>query len=66
MLEGKPIEVWGGEQLRDFTYVDDCVDALLRAAVKPEVRGHVFNLGSSEVISLADLAKLARRTQRRR
>jgi UDP-glucose 4-epimerase len=58
VLEGKPIEVWGGEQLRDFTYVDDCVDALLRAALMPEARGHVFNLGSSEVISLADLAKL--------
>src|SRR6185295_15038042 len=23
ILEGEPFEVWGGEQLRDFTYVDD-------------------------------------------
>ena len=41
LLENKPIEVWGGDQLRDFTYVDDAVDALLltvadqRAAVWP-------------------------------
>ena len=27
LLDGKPFEVWGGEQLRDFTYVDDCVEA---------------------------------------
>jgi UDP-glucose 4-epimerase len=27
VLEGKPFEVWGGEQTRDFTYVDDAVDA---------------------------------------
>ena len=58
LLEGKPIEVWGGAQLRDFTYVDDCVDALLRAAQNPAAAGRVFNLGGRERISLADLAHL--------
>ena len=33
-LQGKPFEVWGGEQLRDFTFVDDAVEAFL-AAVTP-------------------------------
>ena len=32
VLEGEPFEVWGGEQLRDFTYVDDAVEAFLLAA----------------------------------
>jgi len=58
LLEGKPFEVWGGEQLRDFTYVDDCVGALLLAAVHPEARGRVFNLGGTEVVSLAELAEM--------
>ncbi|HXY36351.1 MAG TPA: NAD-dependent epimerase/dehydratase family protein [Planctomycetaceae bacterium] len=58
LLEGKPFDVWGGQQLRDFTYVDDCVDALLLAAVRPEASGQVFNLGGSEVTSLIDLARL--------
>jgi UDP-glucose 4-epimerase len=58
LLEGKPFEVWGGQQLRDFTYVDDCVDALLLAAVRPEAAGKVFNLGGGEVTSLVDLARL--------
>ena len=58
LLEGKPIEVWGGAQRRDFTYVDDCVEALLLAAVRPEARGRVFNLGGTEVVSLAELAQL--------
>jgi UDP-glucose 4-epimerase len=58
LLEGKPFEVWGGQQLRDFTYVDDCVDALLLAAVRPEAAGQVFNLGGGEVTSLVDLARL--------
>ena len=48
LLEGQPFEVWGGEQLRDFTYVDDCVDALLLAAVRPAAAGRVFNLGGAK------------------
>ena len=32
VLEDKPFEVWGGEQLRDMTYVDDVTDAFLAAA----------------------------------
>ena len=58
LLEEKPIEVWGGEQLRDFTYVDDCIQAMLMAAVSEKVNGQIFNLGGNRVISLEDLAKM--------
>lgn len=58
LLEGKPVEVWGGRQLRDFTYVDDAVGALLMAACRPEAAGKVFNLGGEERISLRALAGL--------
>jgi UDP-glucose 4-epimerase len=58
LLEGEPIEVWGGEQRRDFTYVDDCVAAILLSALRPEARGRVFNLGGTEVVTLTELAKL--------
>jgi UDP-glucose 4-epimerase len=58
LLEGKPISIWGGKQLRDFTDVEDAVDAFLLAAGSPETNGQVYNLGGSEVIDLADLAKL--------
>lgn len=56
ILEGKPFEVWGGEQLRDFTYVDDCVVALLMAAANPKADGRVYNLGGNSVVSLRELA----------
>ncbi|EFL86294.1 hypothetical protein HMPREF1022_01926 [Desulfovibrio sp. 6_1_46AFAA] len=56
ILEGKPFEVWGGEQLRDFTYVDDCVAALLMAAANPKADGRVYNLGGNSVVSLRELA----------
>jgi UDP-glucose 4-epimerase len=57
ILEGKPVEVWGGDQLRDFTYVDDAVEAFLLAATHPKAVGRVFNLGGVGRISLRDLAK---------
>ena len=59
LLEGKPFEVWGGEQLRDFTYVDDAVEVFLLAAVREEANGQVYNLGGCEVINLRELAELS-------
>jgi UDP-glucose 4-epimerase len=58
VVEGKPFEVWGGDQLRDFTYADDAVEALLLAAASPDADGRVFNLGGDVVVSLRELARL--------
>jgi len=58
LLEGKPFEVWEGEQLRDFTYVEDAVDAFLTAAANESANGQVLNLGGEQVINLKDLAAL--------
>ncbi len=58
LLEGKPIEVWGGKQLRDFTYVDDAVEAFLLAAARLEAVGGVFNLGGPPPVALQRLAEM--------
>jgi UDP-glucose 4-epimerase len=59
LIEGLPIQVFGdGLQLRDFNYVDDCVDALVMAGADDVVNGKVYNLGSEEVVNLKDLAEL--------
>jgi UDP-glucose 4-epimerase len=58
VIEGKPFEIWDGKQVRDFTYVDDAVDALLLVATSEEANGKVFNLGGDCVISLKDLGDL--------
>lgn len=58
LLEGKPILIYGdGSQLRDFNYVDDCVDAMLLAGSNETSNGKTYNLGHHEVISLLDVAK---------
>lgn len=59
LLEGKPIKVFGdGQQLRDFNYIDDCVDALLLAGHSEVALGKAYNLGSQEVVNLKQTAEL--------
>ena len=58
LLEREPFEVWGGEQQRDFTYVDDAVEAFLLAAVHAKAGGAVYNLGGPPPVTLARLAEL--------
>lgn len=59
LIEGKPLLVFGdGAQLRDFNYVNDVVEALLAAALSESADGQVFNLGSSEVVGLRQLAQM--------
>jgi UDP-glucose 4-epimerase len=58
LIEETPFEVWDGEQVRDFTYVDDAVDAFLLAGASDKANGQVFNLGGDQPIRLKDLAAL--------
>jgi len=58
LVEGRPFEVWGGEQRRDFTFVDDAVEAFLLAAARPEAVGEIFNLGGPPPVTLQRLAEL--------
>jgi UDP-glucose 4-epimerase len=70
-LRGEPLQVHGdGEQSRDFTYVDNVVDANVTAAHADGVGGEVFNVGCGARVSLLDIAArletlLGRRLERR-
>jgi UDP-glucose 4-epimerase len=56
---GETIQLFGdGTQRRDFDYVDDVVDAFLRAGAMDAADGQVFNLGGDSAVSLVDLVKL--------
>jgi UDP-glucose 4-epimerase len=59
VLAGTPITVFGsGEQRRDLAFVDDVVDAFVRAAVTEEAIGSALNVGGSAPISLLELANV--------
>jgi UDP-glucose 4-epimerase len=56
-LQGKLLPVFGGgEQLRNISYADDCVAALLMAAQSAESEGQVFFAVSDQQYSVADIA----------
>ena len=55
VLEQKPFEIWGGDQVRDPNYVDDVVEAFLQAAASPLSEGRIYNLGSEQGTSLKEL-----------
>ena len=58
LLEGRPFEVWDGDQRRDFTYVDDAIDGFLLAAASDSANGRAFNLGGDAPTTLRDLAEM--------
>jgi UDP-glucose 4-epimerase len=58
-MDNQPIQVFGdGSILRDFCYVEDCVEAILRVATTPAAYGEIFNVGSDIPISFLDLVKV--------
>jgi UDP-glucose 4-epimerase len=58
VVRDEEFEVWGdGGQRRDLIYVDDAVDAFLRAGASPAADGELFNVGVEHSVSLAELAE---------
>lgn len=58
IISGNPPIIYGtGEQKRDFTYVEDIVQANLQAlAIRP--KGEIFNIGSGKTISINDIFQI--------
>ncbi len=60
-LDGRPIPIFGsGKILRDFLYVDDCVDALVAAAQEPGAVGEILNVGHDRPSTFLEVAELLR------
>jgi len=56
LTEGRSPTIYGdGRQTRDFTYIDNVVDGVLRAAEAPEASGEVINVATGGRVSLLDL-----------
>jgi nucleoside-diphosphate-sugar epimerase len=62
LLEGRQPVIYGdGEQTRDFTYVANVVDGVLRACEAPHASGEVINVATGGRISLNELLKTMNR-----
>jgi UDP-glucose 4-epimerase len=60
IAEGETITIYGKEKVLDFTYVDDCVDAIVRGIDRlysGEIHGETINVATGHGTSLVDLAR---------
>lgn len=58
-MAGEPPRIHGdGEQTRDFTFVDDVVEATLLAGFSPKAEGQVYNVGTGRETSINSLARM--------
>ena len=58
VVEGRPFEVWEGQQVRDFTYVEDAVAALMQCALSEKAAGQIYNVGGERPYRLCEVAQL--------
>src|SRR5262249_10559896 len=57
LADGRPLTIHGdGQQVRDFTYVENAVLALVKAAEAPGISGEVFNVGTGRGVTVNELA----------
>lgn len=58
-LNGEPMTIFGdGEQTRAFSFIDDSLEPLWNAAIRPEASKEIINLGGIEEISINDAVKV--------
>ena len=58
VLRNEPITIYGdGVQTRDFIFVEDVVDAWIRAVDEPHAFQQIYNLGNGKQISVNDMVK---------
>ncbi|MCL4408011.1 MAG: NAD-dependent epimerase/dehydratase family protein [Thermotogae bacterium] len=58
-LNNQPITIHGdGEQTRDFTYVDDTIEATISVAISDKSIGEIYNVGTGVETSINNLAKI--------
>jgi UDP-glucose 4-epimerase len=58
-IDNNKIKIFGdGKILRDFLYIDDCVDAILMSALSDDASGEILNVGVDKPTNFLELAEL--------
>lgn len=58
-VEGRPLRIFGdGEQLRDYIFIEDLLDALMMCGTNPIARNETFNIGSGAGVSIQQAARV--------
>lgn len=60
-LNGEPMTIFGdGTQTRAFSFIDDSLEPLWNASIKPEASKQIINLGGIEEVSINEASKILR------
>ena len=57
-IKGNDVELTRGEQKRDFIFIEDMIEAYIKAIENPSIKGLVLNVGSGNDISVKEVAKM--------
>jgi nucleoside-diphosphate-sugar epimerase len=57
-LQHQPLQMTVGTQTREFNYVEDLVDGMVKIATTPGIDGDLFNLGNGREVSMRELATM--------
>jgi UDP-glucose 4-epimerase len=57
-LQGQPIKMTSGRQTREFNYVEDIADGLVKSATTPDIEGELFNIGGGQEVAIKDIARI--------
>ena len=64
-IQGKKLYVFGtGEQTRDFLYVEDCANFIVKAAFNEKAVGNIINVGAGRDVKIKDLAMMIARDKK--
>ena len=59
VLSGNPVSIYGdGEQTRDYTFIEDVIDAVILASVHPDSVGEIFNVSTNNATSVNGIIKI--------
>ena len=62
MSKNKDINIFGKDKLLDFTYIDDCVDGVIKSIAKfSKIKNNTINIASGKGEKLTDVAKLIKK-----
>ena len=58
VLQGIQLRLGDGRPVRNFTYVTDAADMLVKAGLSPAAEGRIINLGTRETVAISDVAHM--------
>ena len=56
-LKGDEFKISEGKQIRDFCFVDDVVDAMVKAALSQKAKGHIINVASGTPLTIKEVTE---------